>query len=145
MSHIQHSSYTTLITRGVWHCRSFVWRVHPSSEGSLLLSLLLCHRAQHHRAPGHDPCHRCWVKHCSGLREASSALRARRVAQANLEVSVRQAAVPVTTETAARVLIAGYTPPTAATKLMQESKSENDPPTEKQITAPVHFLITFSF
>lgn len=85
------------------------------------------------------------MKHCSGPREASSALRARCVAQANLEGSVRQAAIPITTETAARVLIADYTPPTIATKHMQESKSENDPPTKKQITALFHFLITFSF
>lgn len=57
---------------------------------------------------------------------------------------MRQAAVPVTAETAARVLIAGYAPPTTATKMMQETKSESDPSTEKQ-TALVHFLITFSF
>lgn len=56
---------------------------------------------------------------------------------------MRQATIPVTAETAARVLIAGYTPPTTATKQMQESKSENDPATEMQITALLYFLITF--
>lgn len=80
------------------------------------------------------------MKHCSGPREESSALRARCVAQANLEASERQATIPVTAETAARVLIAGYTPPTTATK--QESKRENDPSTEMQITALLRFLIT---
>lgn len=56
-----------------------------------------------------------------------------------------QATIPVTAETAAWVFITGYKPPTTATKQMQESKSENDPSTEKQITALLHFLITFSF
>lgn len=93
----------------------------------------------------HGSYHRCWVKHCSGPREASSALTARCVAQANLEASAREATVPVTAETAARVLIAGYTPPTTATKQTQEPKSENEPSTEKQIKALLHFLITFSF
>lgn len=83
------------------------------------------------------------MKHCSGPRKESSALKARCVAQANIEVSVRQATIPVTAETAARVFIAGYTPPTTATKQMQESKSGNGHATEMQITALLHFLITF--
>lgn len=140
MGHIQHSSCTTLITRGVRHCRSFVWRVHPSSEGPSLLSPLLCHRAQHHTAPSHGPWHRCWVKHCSGPREASSALRARCVAQVNLEASARQATIPVTTDTAARVFIAGYTPPTTATKQMQESEVRPILPNNSSAAFPNNFL-----
>lgn len=86
----------------------------PGVRAPSSLSLLPCHRPQCHTAPGHGPSHRCWVKHCSRSKEANSALRTRCVAQANLEVSVRQATIPVRTETAAREVIAGYTPPTTA-------------------------------
>lgn len=140
MTHIHHSSYSTLITRGMWHCKALFEGCIPAVRAPRYYPCSCAVQLSITQLLAMAPCHRCRVKHCSGPREESSALRARCVAQANLEASERQATIPVTAETAARVLIAGYTPPTTATK--QESKRENDPSTEMQITALLRFLIT---
>lgn len=118
----------------MWHCISLIWRVHPRGEGpsanpSLIFPLFCC-RPQCHTAPAHPSHHRHWVKGCLGPRRANSALTstaltARRVAQAHLEARARQVTIPAMAITAAWVFIGGYTPSATATEQIREMRTEN--------------------
>lgn len=161
MSHIQGGFYPTLVTRTRGQCgiasASFKGctpevRAHLLIPGHYSRSPAVPLRSTKQQLPlSHGPQGRCWLKRCLGPREANSALtlptalRARRVAQANLEARARQVTIPIAAITAAWVFIGGYTPSATATEQIRETKSENVPSTAEQIKALLPFLITFPF